>query len=153
MTEDQIVYKVRALMQVEVDALRAFDEAMRVIDHAATCARLASFRADHLQHLRDLIHGTQVEIGVTLDVPAPDPDSVVTVGRADDTRKALCALRISKWVTLRVYDDAAARGLPGALREAAVRHRRDEARHLAWLDQALATRSWEHESPVPDAAA
>jgi hypothetical protein len=92
-------------------------------------------------------------LAVEVDVPAPDPDSVVTLGRADDTRKALCSLRLAKWVTTRVYDDAAARHLPSAFHDVVERHRRDEQRHLSWLNEAIAGSTWERETPARGTAA
>jgi hypothetical protein len=153
MTNDQILAKVRALMQVEADALAAIDDALRLVRHPEVAEHLGWFRTDHVRHLQDLLEGARVVLGVIVEIPLPDPDSMVTLGRADDTRKALCSLRMAKWVTTRVYGGAsAAVGLPAAFLDVIERHHRDENRHLAWLNEAIARRCWERGSAAAAAS-
>jgi hypothetical protein len=149
-------YSVLAnLMHVDLDAARAYAQAVDAIGASAIRRRLEAFRHDHERHIEAIAEeiralGMQppgrlgrrgfLLTGYTAIFAAMGPES------------ALRALRANETLTNHRYDQAlTAADLPDSLRQLIERHRQDERRHIRFLEDAIEKRSWE--SAGADAAA
>lgn len=142
-TESDLVDMLNNLIQLDYDAIDAYDTAIDRLDSAEYKARLREFREDHARHTRDL--GDAVaELG---GKPAKQggAKSMMTRGKvmmADllgDTA-ILQAMKSNEDDTNTAYERAeqAAAGTPAAT--AVQAGLKDERHHRAWIEQALSAR-------------
>ncbi len=143
-TESDLVDMLNNLIQLDYDAIEAYDAAVDRLDSAEYKARLKEFREDHARHTRD-VGAVVTELG---GKPAKQggAKSMLTRGKvmmADllgDTA-ILQAMKSNEDDTNTAYERAvkAAEGTPAAatvLRAGL----EDERRHRAWIEQAIAAR-------------
>jgi uncharacterized protein (TIGR02284 family) len=143
-TESNLVDTLNNLIQLDYDAIEAYDAAIDRLDNADYKARLKEFRADHARHTRDL-GAVVTELG---GKPARQggAKSLLTRGKvmmADlmGDSAILQAMRSNEEDTNTAYERAvkAAEGTPAAA--TALRSGLDdERRHRAWIEQALSAR-------------
>lgn len=143
-TESNLVDTLNNLVQLDYDAIDAYDAAIDRLDSAEYKERLKEFRADHARHTRDL--GAVVrELG---GKPAQQggAKSMLTRGKvmmADlmGDGAILRAMKSNEDDTNTAYDRAVkgAEGNPAAA-SALRAGLEDERRHRAWIEQALSAR-------------
>lgn len=143
-TESNLVDTLNNLIQLDYDAIDAYDAAIDRLDSAEYKERLKEFRADHARHTRDL--GAVVrELG---GKPAQQggAKSMLTRGKvmmADlmGDGAILQAMKSNEDDTNTAYDRAVkgAEGNPAAA-SALRAGLEDERRHRAWIEQALSAR-------------
>lgn len=146
MESGRIIVRLNDLIQLDRDAVQAYELALQRIDVPLVSERVAAFRDDHRRHvaeLETLVRG----MGGTPPAPAPDMRGVVTGGltalrSATGTKGALAAMQANEVPTNRAYEEAVDLDLPPDLRALIERNRDDERRHLAYIGHALASRDW-----------
>jgi uncharacterized protein (TIGR02284 family) len=137
------------LIHLDVDAIRAYEHAIKACEHEVVASRLREFKGDHERHVRDLSECVRRLGGE----PASKPDvkgffiegftAVTSLG----THSALMAMRGNELLTTSTYKAALEKGdLPADARQIVERNYSDEQRHLNWIKQALDQRIWEQES-------
>lgn len=143
-TESNLVDTLNNLIELDYDAIEAYDAAIDRIDSAEYKARLKEFRDDHARHTRDLAAAVK-ELG---GKPAQQggAKSLLTRGKvmmADllGDGAILQAMRSNENDTNTAYERAvkAAEGNPAAA-AALQSGLADERRHRAWIEQALSAR-------------
>ena len=135
------------LMHVDIDATRAYSQAIASIHVVAIRRRLEAFRADHERHIDDI----EAEIrGLGMEPPARRPDlrgfllaGYTAIRSSMGTEAALRAMRSNETLTNRRYDEAYAAELPENIRQLIERNRLDERRHIRFIEDALERRTWE----------
>ena len=136
---------LNALLELEYDAIEAYDAAIARIERADIRVAMERFRLDHRRHVAELTPLIQEEGGT----PAGGPDikRVLTKGKVVlaslvGDRAILLAMKTNEDDTNTAYDRIISRGdLPSYVRAVIERGLADERRHRAWIVQQLASQS------------
>jgi uncharacterized protein (TIGR02284 family) len=136
------------LIHLDIDAIRAYEHAIRACDHEVVASKLREFKGDHERHVRDLSDCVRRLGGE----PANKPDvkgffiAGFTAVTSMGTHSALMAMRGNEQLTTSTYKAALEKkDLPAEARQIVERNYQDEQRHLNWIRQALEQRIWEQE--------
>ena len=134
--------QITALVLLDMSAAEAYGVALGACKAPELKKQLASFREDHVRHVR--------ELSAALGVPAPDqPDERgVAIQRytelsAREDRTALVAMRGNEELTNDAYASALASELPDEIRRLVEANWQDERRHIRWITEEIRTRGWE----------
>jgi Domain of unknown function (DUF2383) len=146
MTEREITEQLRALVQLDLDAVRTYELAARGVGVLALRDALGEMRRDHERHVDALgraLAGRGADVPAGLDLKGAVLGGMTAVRALAGTEGALAALRLGEQLTTGRYAQALARPWPEPLL-ALVRHfHEDEHRHLLTIDRWLADRAWE----------
>jgi rubrerythrin len=150
MTNQEIAEAVEELLQLDIDAVLAYDRAIGGIEEASVVNELASFKVDHQRHILEL---SQVLLGMSRKPPASKPDvkgtilGGVTGLRARlGTEQALAAMRTNEQLTTATYARMLAKPFPEDVLAIVRKNYGDEQRHLAWIERAIDQRIWEQDA-------
>jgi rubrerythrin len=146
------VNRLVTLMQLDRDAVRAYEEAIAAIDIPEIRDRLEEFREDHEHHV-EALEAAIGRLGGTPPEPAPDAMGYVIEGytairAAMGIAGALRAMKSNEALTTAAYEAALALELPADVKRMVERHRDDERRHLAYIEAVLEDRVWQLD-PAP----
>lgn len=133
------------LIHLDMDAIRAYRQAIDVCETAEIRDTLTLFKGDHERHVTDLEAAVR-----RLGGQPPEGRDIkgffiegFTAIVAHGDRSALFAMRGNEELTTRRYDAARRAALPDDVRPLIERNYQDEARHLAWIKDAVAKRAWD----------
>jgi uncharacterized protein (TIGR02284 family) len=144
------------LMQLDIDAIHAYDQALGAIDEDDICERLEAFKADHERHVEDLEQSIR-----SLGGEPPERKRGVkgfllqgftAVMGVGGSKAALRAMQGNEKLTNKKYEEALSEELPDEVREVVARNREDERRHLQYIEAALDTRFEERGEAAPPPA-
>jgi rubrerythrin len=143
-TESRYADLLTSLVQLEHDAIAAYESTVERLDDAAAKAEIEKFRGDHLRHMEELT-GLAREAGVT---PPEEGDMkrMLTTGKVAMADLAgdgaiLRAMKTNEDDTVTAYERAKDHDdAPPAAREVFARALADEERHRAWMDSAASAR-------------
>lgn len=146
MNEKAAAALLRDLVHLDLDAIHAYGQAIKSVDIAHASAELDRCQADHERHVVDL-SAAILDLGAEAPVLRRDVKGLVIEGltalRASiGTEQSLRAMRANERLTNREYDKAMRMVLPPWIATLIERHREDERRHLAYLEDAIARRVW-----------
>ena len=138
---EKIVKHLNALIELDFDAIQAYEAAIARLTDATAKTQLQAFMADHSRHVVDLAPLVS-ELG---GQPATKGDfkQVLTKGRVViaglvGDHAVLEAMKSNEETTTRTYKKASSEpGLPGRVRAVLERNFADEQRHLAWIEDRL----------------
>ncbi len=140
---EQIVKHLNALIALDYDAIEAYKAAIDRMHSVMDQDQLRSFLADHRRHVSDLtplvaeVHGTPV---TEADFKKILIKGKVVLGGVIGDRAVLEAMESNEETTTKTYQKASTDpGLPTRIRTMLEGHLADERRHLAWLQQRIAT--------------
>jgi hypothetical protein len=148
MDNKEIAKELSSLVQLDIDAVHAYQEAIDNIDHVQIREQLARYREDHNQHVTAL----SAQIRKLGEIPpefAPDFKGYIIQGftslrSATGTEGALKAMHTNEKLTNSKYKDAAGwPNLPVDLRQMIAMAREDERRHIEYIEHTLEHKSWE----------
>jgi hypothetical protein len=152
MTNQEIAGALHDLVQLDVDAVLAYDRAIGALGEGPVPMQLAAFRLDHQRHVLEL---SKVLLDLGRPPPGGQPDvkgsilGGVTGLRARlGTEHALQAMRSNEQLTTTTYARMLAKPFPPNVLELIRRNAADEQRHLAWIERALDQRLWEAGEPA-----
>jgi hypothetical protein len=147
MTELEIAEELSSLVQLDLDAVAAYDQAIGAIGAGAIGTELARFKLDHLRHVVDL---SRLLLDRGHKPPEAKPDlkgtilgSVTGLRARLGTEQALLAMRPNEELTTSTYARALAKPFPEDVLEVVRRSYADEQRHLAWIERAIDGRLWD----------
>ncbi len=128
------------LIQLDYDAIAAYEAAIERLDNAAYKQQLTEFLGDHRRHIEEL---TQAVRGAGGD-PATKGDAkklltkgkVVLADLAGD-KAILSAMKSNEEQTNTEYEKAVKKGYEASIQTILERGLADERRHKAWLEQTL----------------
>lgn len=147
MTNQEIGAELSALVQVDADAVLAYDRAIAGVGAGSVSRTLAGFKLDHQRHIVEL---SQALLGMGIAPPEARPDlkgsilgSMTALRSRLGTEQALHAMRTNEQLTTASYARALAKPFPEDVLEVIRRGDADERHHLAWLEKALDDRLWE----------
>lgn len=140
MMHGELVTRLNHLIQVDIDAVNAYSQAILALEHGEVRDRLAEFRGDHERHIRDLsaivtrLGGTPRE---RRDLMGFMIEGFTAASSSLGPISALTAMRSNEELTNLAYERAAALELPADIREVVDRNLADERRHRDFISQHL----------------
>ncbi len=148
------IEKLRSLAQLDVDAIGAYDAALKRIDVPILKERLAQFRTDHVRHVQDLnnlisrLGGQRIEEKADLKGTILKGFTAATSMMGNEA--ALLAMVGNEELTNSTYKAALKFEWNDEERSLIQRNYDDEQRHLAWIKAAARSRQWaEHREAHP----
>lgn len=142
-TEKDLNELLEKLIELDYDAIEAYDAAIERLENADIQAQLMEFKGDHQRHTQ--------ELGKILQETGRKPPSkgdmkrvltkgkVVIAGLAGD-KAILQAMKTNEDDTNQAYERAVNNDVvPPRVREVLQRALGDERRHRAWIEQSLKT--------------
>ncbi|AUX21883.1 ferritin [Sorangium cellulosum] len=140
-----VIEVLNDLIQLDRDAIAAYDQAVEACERASVREPLARFRDDHARHVTDLsalvtsLGGAPAQ---TRDLKGKLIEGFTAITSFGD-QSALLAMRGNEELTNRKYEAALNEALTVEARAVVERNRADEQRHLAWIKDALSRKVWE----------
>ena len=143
MTRDEILSQIEKLIQLDVDATHAYDQAIKNVDDQAIKDKLVLFQGDHRRHI-DLLSAKVLELGGTPPELSSDFKGFFISGftalrSLTGTKGALEAMETNEKLTTSKYQDAAQLVWPTDLSSIIQSNLADEQRHLSFVREAIAT--------------
>ena len=152
MNQSQFIEKLNHLIQLDHDAVGAYEAAIDRIDVESIRAQLRQFQNDHRRHITDL-SAVVVRLGGT-PKERPDVKGFVLKGFTAVTsmmgnEAALRAMQGNEKLTNSSYSSALRENWPPDIRSLVEQNYRDEQRHLAYIEDGLRNRIWEQGAAHP----
>ena len=147
MTNEQMAKELKGLVQLDIDAIRAYQQAIDNIDDFTIKSRLTEFQQDHRRHMTDLSPFV-TRFGDKPPADKPDMKGFLIQGMTAirskmGTEQALKAMQSNERLTNRNYGQAVSMPWPADVQLVVQRCADDERRHLEYIDRTLQTRPWE----------
>ena len=143
MNRDDILDNLEKLIQLDVDATHAYDQAIKNVDEQVIKEKLIQFQADHRKHI-DLLSAKVLELGGTPPELTSDFKGFIISGftalrSLTGTKGALEAMETNERLTTSRYDEAAKKDFPVDISAIVRANLADEQRHLAFIREAIPT--------------
>ncbi|WP_437817584.1 DUF2383 domain-containing protein [Sorangium sp. So ce1078] len=139
------VHKLNDLIQLDTDAVLAYQQAIDACEVSEVRRKLKSFQDDHQQHINDLaeiVRANGEEPKIKRDLKGFLIEGFTAIASRGD-RSALLSMLGNEELSNHMYEAALKTELPNEARAVVERNRGDEERHLAWIKEAIAGRLWE----------
>lgn len=152
MQPDDVREQLSQLIQLDIDAIHAYEQAIEKIDAQGVRRTLEEFKEDHERHVTQLSNEVRNLGGeppdLSQDIKGVLIEGFTALRSATGTEGALKAMLSNEKLTNRQYEKALQKGLPSNI-DALVRHNReDERRHLEYIERALERKVWQSDSPT-----
>lgn len=146
--QTELTEKLSSLVQLDIDAVNAYEQAINNIDHTMIRTSLLQFQEDHKRHIVDLSHAIR-ELGGypperTLDIKGFFIKGFTAIRSLTGTEGALKAMMSNEKLTTSTYENALTIQAPAAIKEIIQRNYADEQRHLEYITTALNNKTWEN---------
>ena len=143
MTRDEILNQLEKLIQLDVDATHAYDQAIKNVDEQVIKDKLLLFQGDHRRHI-DLLSAKVLELGgtppeLTSDFKGFFISGFTALRSLTGTKGALEAMETNEKLTTSKYQDAAKLIWPTDISSLIQSNLADEQRHLAFVREAIGT--------------
>ncbi len=147
MEYEEITQKLNSLIQLDIDAIHAYEQAMKNVGEAYIRDQLAEFRNDHHNHFRELSAVVQ-GMGGTSPEYSPDFKGFIIQGftalrSMTGTEGALKAMETNEKLTNKTYEEASGWDLPLDAISLVRSNFDDEKLHLRYIQTSLRDRIWE----------
>lgn len=139
--KDLITHLVK-LAQLDIDAIRAYEQAISKIENTDVETHLMQFCDDHRKHVQELSSEIK-SLGGTPPENKPDIKGYLIEGFTalmgiTGTKGALKAMKSNEKLTNSTYEKALKEeGIPVKIRDLLERNLQDERRHLSYIENAL----------------
>lgn len=138
---DDIIELLNDLIQLDVDAVEAYGQAVKHMEYPDIRKRFLDFQDDHRNHVRDLTAMVRQLNGDPLK-PTPDLKGYLLEGftalrSLASTKGSLEAMRSNERLTNRKYQEAAALELPEEVMRLIKTNLSQEIRHLMYIEEVL----------------
>lgn len=143
----KFIEDLKDLVQLDYDAIQAYDQATSHINEDHIRHTLISFRSDHERHITELSQFI-TEFGDVAPERSRDLKSFVMEGLTSlqsllGTKSALLAMKTNEKIINRRYRKALdSLTMPTVVRNAVLKNFEDEKRHLAFIERALESELW-----------
>ena len=138
------------LLHLDMDAIKAYDQAIKACEHENVAAQLRLFRSDHERHVRN----RSQELTKLGEKPDARTDvkgffiekftAITSIG----TRSALMSMMGNETLTTARYKAALdLQDIPESAKSVIRANYADEQRHLEWIRSALDQKLWERAQP------
>ncbi len=150
MNNPDVLKKLCKLAQLDIDAVQAYEQAIKNIDIQIIKTRLIEFQNDHRRHITDLntlIIGFGGEaVKETADLKGLLIEGFTALRSITGTEGSLKAMRGNEQLTNKTYDEVLAENeLPENARLVIIKNRDDERRHLNYIEKTLEEEPWQLE--------
>jgi len=143
MDDQNCIKKLSDLAQLDIDAVNAYETALKKIDDKETHNTISQFRQDHLQHVEELnslirkLGGKPVEF--TQDLKGYLIEGMTALRSVTGTKGALNAMEMNEIITNKNYSEATQENtnFPDEVCALLKKNYADEQRHLTFVRQAL----------------
>ncbi|GAB6058905.1 DUF2383 domain-containing protein [Desulfonatronum parangueonense] len=148
MDKDQAIKNLNHLVQLDIDAVHAYEQALKNIEVPAIHDQLSKFRDDHKRHIEELTSEIRA-LGGTPPEDAPDFKGQLISGftamrsSIGGTEGALKAMKTNEKLTNKNYDEAMTWSLPDSAKAIVTKGFNDERIHLDYIERTLDKRTWE----------
>lgn len=152
--DDRSITSLNDLIHLDIDAIQAYRHAIDACEIVEIRDSLTGFMVDHERHVRDLreaVRSLGGEPAAGRDVKGFFIEGFTAIMSQGD-RSALLAMRGNEELTNRCYETARTADLPEHVRPLIELNYQDEARHLAWIKEAISSRAWDAEADEKKAA-
>ncbi|MDD5203957.1 MAG: DUF2383 domain-containing protein [Desulfobacterales bacterium] len=147
MEYEEITKKLNSLIQLDIDAIHAYEQAMKNINEVFIRDQLAEFRNDHHRHFREL---SAVVQGMGGSPPDYSPDfkgfliqGFTAMRSVTGTEGALKAMESNEKLTNKTYEEASSWDLPLDAISLVRSNFDDEKLHIRYIQTSLRDRIWE----------
>jgi uncharacterized protein (TIGR02284 family) len=137
---------VQDLIHLDMDAIKAYEQAIKACEHENVASQLRSFQADHQRHVRELSEemrklGEQPKVSTDVKGFFIEKFTAIT---SMGTRSALMSMMGNEQLTTSRYKAALdLQDLPESTKQCIRSNYADEQRHLNWIKTALDQKIWE----------
>ncbi|GFO58252.1 hypothetical protein GMST_05770 [Geomonas silvestris] len=143
MTRDEILNQLEKLIQLDVDATHAYDQAIKNVDDQLIKDKLIQFQGDHRRHI-DLLSAKVLEMGgtppeLTSDFKGFFISGFTALRSLTGTKGALEAMETNEKLTTSKYQDAVKMVWPTDISSIIQANLADEQRHLSYVREAVQT--------------
>jgi uncharacterized protein (TIGR02284 family) len=142
---EKVISIVNDLIQLDIDAVHAYGQAIDNIEDSVVRGRLLEFQNDHERHIRELSQLVRDQGGTPIehkrDFKGFLIEGMTAIRSATGTKGALKAMKTNELLTNRKYEKALEEALPPRVRDLILRNRDDERRHLQYIETCLTGRS------------
>ena len=141
MEQKEIIERLNDLIQLDVDAVEAYDHAIRHVAFQDIRKRFRGFQEDHGAHIKNLTE-LVLQLGGTPVKAKPDLkgyllEGFTTLMSLTGTKSALEAMKMNEKLTNRKYEEAAAWDLPEEVAKLLRVNLSQEQRHLSYIEELL----------------
>jgi uncharacterized protein (TIGR02284 family) len=144
------IRSLQDLIHLDMDAIKAYDQAIRACEHENVASQLRQFRGDHERHVTAL-SGELERLGEKPDVRTDVKGFFIekfTAITSMGTRSALMSMMGNEGLTNARYKAALdLEDVPESAKAVIRVNYADEQRHLEWIKNALDQKIWEHAQP------
>ncbi|OLD33674.1 MAG: ferritin [Deltaproteobacteria bacterium 13_1_20CM_2_69_21] len=138
------------LIHLDMDAIKAYDQAIKACEHENVASQLRLFRSDHERHVRNLSQEL-TRLGEKPDARTDVKGFFIekfTAITSIGTRSALMSMMGNETLTTARYKAAQElQDLPESAKSMIRANYADEQRHLEWIRNALDQKIWERAQP------
>ena len=148
---DQVIEECNDLIRFDLDAIGAYDEAIDAVTEPMIKDQLRQFRDDHERHVVNLSQIVNRLGGEPPDRPGARGvirKTLTKVAGMIGTESVLKAMKSNEEVLNKQYANRANQQFPADVLVVIQKNYADEQRHLAWVQQAISNRIWEHMQPT-----
>ncbi len=143
MNRDEILDNLQKLVQLDVDATHAYDQAIKNVKEQPIKDKLIQFQADHRRHI-DLLSAKVLELGGTPPELISDFKGFIITGftalrSLTGTKGALEAMETNERLTTSKYEEACKKDFPVDISTILQSNLSDEQRHLSFIREAITT--------------
>lgn len=143
MNRDDILDNLEKLIQLDVDATHAYDQAIKNVDEQVIKEKLILFQGDHRRHI-DLLSSKVLELGgtppeLTSDFKGFFISGFTALRSMTGTKGALEAMETNERLTNSRYEEASKLIWPPDLASVIQSNLADEQRHLSFIREAIAS--------------
>ena len=143
MNREDILDNLEKLIQLDVDATHAYDQAIKNIDEPLVREKLVLFQSDHRRHV-DVLSAKMREIGGTppefhKDFKGFFISGFTALRSMTGTKGALEAMETNERLTTSRYEKAVGLDFPADIATIVRTHLADEQRHLSFIREALSS--------------
>ncbi|MBJ6801654.1 ferritin-like domain-containing protein [Geomonas propionica] len=143
MEKTEMIDKLNDLIQLDVDAVEAYQQVIKHISYADIEKRMCGFQEDHRAHITNLTAIVQ-QMGGRPVKPTPDLKGVLIEGftalmSLTGAKQALEAMKSNEKLTNRKYQEAVAQAFPEEVMEVLRTNLSQEQRHLSYIEEILST--------------
>lgn len=147
MNNEELIKNLYKLIQLDIDATHAYEQALKNIDKSDIHQTIRQFRDDHERHINELsaiirtLGGKPPE--KTPDLKGYLIEGFTSLRSITGTEGALKAMRSNEKMTNRWYEDAVQWNVSVDIKTLLQKNYADEQRHLQYIEHAIETKLWE----------
>ena len=146
--DKEMVDNINSLIQLDIDAVSAYEEALKKIEHPRINDRISEFKADHEHHIERLSDALraagEIPVERSVDFKGFFIGGFTSLRSLTGDEGALKAMRSNEQLTNKKYKEASEEWiLEPSVAGIVANNYEDEKRHLSYIQQAIESKAWE----------